>query len=569
MQRPPLPCVLGLFALAACSAETYRMEADAEVYRILGEKRETVFGPDTEMPFKVEAIEDSLRRRLLGELEGGDSPKLHLSLEDALRIAAENSRDFQTQKERLYNSALALTGQRNRYSTIFSGGATADSTGVADKTADGSARGNLSASQILASGARVLGGFVTSFFRVFTSGGGWNTSSLLNLSITQPILAGFGRTVTMEPLTQAERNVVYSVRDYERFRRTFAVTILEEYMSILEQGNNYENQRANFENLKLNKTRQEALSKAGRTPKFEVDQAEQQEFSAQDRVINAQAQLATLIDRFKIRLGLPMAVELELDADVLKRLSDLGVHELGLAESEALEIAFGRRLDWQNIQGSLVDAQRQIGITANALQAGLDLTAAIDVPNEDNKKPFVFDWKNYEWAVGLNLDLPFNRVPQRNVYRQAIIARAAASRACDELEDNIKASIRRALRDVGASWRSYQIQKKAFELATERVNSTSKLIEAGRATTRDYLESESARLQSQNAVTSALVDYVVNKLRLLRDLELLDVGLEGLEIDFAGLERWTVRDASEEKAPESGEPSGPEADRPGVDRKEK
>ena len=38
-----------------------------------------------------------------------------------LQVAAENSRQFQDQKERLYLSALSLTGQRNRYSTIFSG----------------------------------------------------------------------------------------------------------------------------------------------------------------------------------------------------------------------------------------------------------------------------------------------------------------------------------------------------------------------------------------------------------------------------------------------------------------
>ncbi len=548
--RPACRATVGALLAAVCavhvgcSAEAYRSEADSEVYEILDETREKIFGPDADVPFRVEAASASLRAQLLANIAQGETPKLHLSLEEALRIAAENSRDFQSQKERLYNNALALTGQRNRYSTIFSGGSLAEVGGVADDTAIGSVRSDLSATQILASGARVLGGFVNSFFRTFTSGGGWNTSSLLNLSITQPLLAGFGRTVTLEPLTQAERNVVYAVRDYERFRRTFAVAMLEDYMSILEQENNLENQIRNFESLKLNKARQYALAQAGRTPKFEVDQAEQQEFAAQDRVINARAQLATLIDRFKIRLGLPMAIDLELDAGVLTKLSELGVKELTLSESEALATAFERRLDWQNVLGSAVDAERQIGITANALQAGLDLTGAVDVGNTDVKKPFDFDWKQYEWAVGVNLDLPLNRVPQRNVYRQAIIARDAAKRSVDDLEDNIKAAIRRALRDVGASWRSYRIQKKAEDLASDRVKSTTKLIEAGRASTRDYLESEQARLQSQNAVTSALVDYVLNKLRLLRDLELLDVGETGLEIDFAGLERWTS-DASE------------------------
>lgn len=449
-----------------------------------------------------------------------------------------------------------MTGQRNRYSTIFTGGPDATATGVGDETAQGTIRSSLNATRILASGARVLGGFINSFFRVFTSGGGWNTSSLLNLSITQPLMAGFGWRVTLEPLTQAERNVVYAVREYERFRRTFAVSILEEYLSILQQRNILENQEKNYESLQLNRRRTAALAQAGRLPKFQVDQAEQQEFSAQNRVINAKASLQTLIDRFKITLGLPMDVDLDLDAGVLELLRGLGVKELSLQEQEAIRTAFELRLDYQNQKGALVDAERGVLIAANALQAGIDLTGALEVPNRDVKKPFDFDWKNYEWTIGLAIDLPLNRVPERNVYRQALIALDVEVRNIEQLEDTIKAALRRELRDVQASWRSYEIQRAAVDLAIDRVKSTVKLIEAGRASTRDYLESEQARLQSENALTSALVDYVVSKLRLLRDLELLDVGTEGLELDFGGLERWT-RDADDTRKTPT--PEAPEA----------
>lgn len=552
-------CLVALLAASACSADAYRLEADSEVYAILDETRSNVFGDEAKVDFRVEASDTSTREELLSAIEQGEVPTLKLSLEEALRVAAENSREFQSQKERLYLSALSLTTQRNRYSTIFGAGAVADVGGVADDTADGNVRGDVSASKILASGARILGGFVSNFFRVFTSGGGWNTSSLLDLSFTQPLLAGFGSEVTLEPLTQAERNVVYAVRNYERFRRTFAVTILEDYTAILEQRNNLENQIKNFESLQVNVKRTKALAKSGRTPKFEVDQAEQQEFSAQNRVINARTQLQTIIDRFKIRLGLPMEAELELDDGVLEALGALGVKQLSLGEKEALETAFERRLDWQNATGNVTDAERQARISADALRAGLDLTGAIAVPNTDVKKPFEFDWKKYEWSAGLNLDLPLNRVPERNVYRQALIALDAERRSYEELADDIKASIRRELRDVQASWRSYRIQSDALDLAAERVKSTTKLIEAGRATTRDYLESEQALLQSQNSLTSALVDYVVNKLRLLRDLELLDVGIEGLTLDFSGLDRWAVE--AEESPPPADKDPAPEETR--------
>src|SRR5262249_14179475 len=45
------------------------------------------------------------------------------------------------------------------------------------------------------------------------------------LSLAQPFLRGGGYAVTLEPLTQAERNMVYAVRSYARFRKLFYVAV--------------------------------------------------------------------------------------------------------------------------------------------------------------------------------------------------------------------------------------------------------------------------------------------------------------------------------------------------------
>ena len=57
------------------------------------------------------------------------------------------------------------------------------------------------------------------------NGDGWDAVSDFSVSWTQPLLRGSAREVVLEPLTQAERNLVYSVRNFERFRRTFALPV--------------------------------------------------------------------------------------------------------------------------------------------------------------------------------------------------------------------------------------------------------------------------------------------------------------------------------------------------------
>src|SRR5205807_1000020 len=51
------------------------------------------------------------------------------------------------------------------------------------------------------------------------------STSTINLDLLQPLLRGGGRAVTLEPLTQVERNLVYDVRSYARFREQFYLSM--------------------------------------------------------------------------------------------------------------------------------------------------------------------------------------------------------------------------------------------------------------------------------------------------------------------------------------------------------
>ena len=51
------------------------------------------------------------------------------------------------------------------------------------------------------------------------------SQSNATLDLIQPLLRGGGRAVTLEPLTQSERDLLYQVRSYARFRKEFYVSI--------------------------------------------------------------------------------------------------------------------------------------------------------------------------------------------------------------------------------------------------------------------------------------------------------------------------------------------------------
>lgn len=510
--------------LLGCSPSDYKDDADQQVYGLLENVSRSVTGES-----RVERLErpvDTLRKRILAA-----STPMVVTIAQALDIAAENSREFQRQKEQLYLVGLALTQQEWNFSTRWSFTGTEEVTGVGDDEAVLSLRNQLRASRNTESGANIVVGFVNNWLKNLVSGAnGWDPSSLLSLSITQPLLAGAGKAVAREPLTQAERNVIYQVRDYERFRATQAVRVVTEYYRVLEQMDNLRNEEANAVNLRQNREQTEALAEAGRRTSVDLDRARQDELSANDRLVTARAQLESTLDRFRVLLGLPTDAQLTLDIRELEHLRASGAPLIALEEPKAIELALLRRFDYRNVVDEVEDAGRGILVAEDALESSLDLVAAADVPT-DRDKAFRFDWSKVNWSAGFQIDLAIDRLPQRNAYRAALIDMDVAIRSREQLEDTIKQEVREALRNIRRTAASYEIQSRALILSERRVESTRDLYAAGRSTALDLLDAQESLLQSQLQLTGALIDHAVARLNLLRDLEGLVLEPKGLRYD--------------------------------------
>ncbi len=523
--RLALVAALAAFAAlpaAGCrSPQEYRLDADAEVSHILAQRLAAFRADPAE--FGIERPPDALRERLIA----GEELAIDVSLVRVLEIAAENSREFQARREDLYLVALDLTEERFRFDVRETGSVAAfvDGTGFEADTATGSA--NLGLSRLLGTGALIVGNIGASLFRFVSTGDAWEATSDLSLSVTQPLLRGFGSRITTETLTQAERDVIYQVRSYERFRRTFAFDVADRYFRILAQEDTLANEIANAERLVLLRQRNEAIAEAGQLSEIEVDQARQDELRAENRVVVARQGLEALLDDFKFFLGLPVDANLALDRAELIELQEQGLAFVRLAEDDVVSFALRHRLDYQTVLDRLDDARRRIAIAADALRPGLGVGIAASSSSEPDQ-PLDHDIDRVLWTATINLDLPLERLPERNAFRAALIGLDAAQRAAESLADGIRADLRDALRNLASLRESYGIQQNAVLLAERRVESTQLSLDAGRAQTRDLLEAQEALVQAQNAAVRALVDYHLAALALYRDMEALRVDATGL-----------------------------------------
>lgn len=554
------------------SPSGHREKADRQATEIIEQKREELFGEST--PFTIELPADQLRRTLLLEQDlpisspsslGSDKlePIPHwpeavpeasvaepteklpdpfkMNLYDALSIGAKNNRDYQSRKEDIFRAALSMNVEAEAFRNTYIGAL--ESVYADDRSGDETERGvvnsaALGVSRAFRTGVTVSGRLALDLVNLLTADKDSAYGLLADLTVSVPLLRGAGRHIVTEPLTQADRNVMYAMYDFEDFKRSFAVRIASEYFGVLQQLDQVRNAEENLRGLEVSATRARRLADAGRLPEIQVDQALQEQLRARERWLLAQASYEERLDRFKLTLGLPGDVRVELDGEDLVRLVSVlqsadSTDPIAIDEIESLNGAFERRPDLLKALGRVYDAQRAVTVAADGLRWDAKLSAGAKTGGGRSLSSAGSGNVNLEpdravYGATLALDAPWNRVKERDAYRASFINLERAVRAAQDLEDQIKIQVRSAWRSLRRARESITIQTRSVELAQRRVDSTALFLQAGRTQIRDVLEAQEALISARNALTASIVAYRVAELEWQRDLALLEVDEQGL-----------------------------------------
>lgn len=205
-----------------------------------------------------------------------------------------------------------------------------------------------------------------------------------------------------------------------------------------------------------------------------------------------------------------------------------GLVPIEIEMDDAMMTALVQRFDLMNQRGFLADDWRQIKYAADDLRSVLNLQASQSLrTRRGENRPFDVSFDDSNTSVGVTLDLPFNRRAQRNQYRASLFSYQSALRSVTQLEDNVKLAVRRDLRALDLNRQQYVNEIAGAALASERVTGTELEVRGGFATSRDFLESQTAYVQAVSGVASRHISYIVGRLDLFLDLESLTVNDNG------------------------------------------
>lgn len=547
----------GLLILAGCSKLHYRRSADRETAAIIADKSRAV--PNMDRRFTIEQTNtlslEGLRVAtntvdFLGADGAMETGARILSLEEALDISVKFSRAYQTRKEQVYLAALNLTMARNQFTPIFRGRSqvayqtTTEEVRVVVDAITGqpralaaedallveqhrvTAQNQLGASWLLRTGARVSASFTTDFLRYLTGDPRAFTGSQLGATLVQPLWGGRGSKVTMENLTQSERNMLYALREFTRYRKEFSVQIATAFYGVLQNRDVVLNNWLGYQSFKKSADRSREFVQEGRTKLSELGRLEQQELVSEAAWINAIRTYKQSLDNFKIQIGIPAAVNIVIDTGDLDKLRILHPE---ISVDDATTLALTMRLDYQTARDAKEDAERRVDVVADALKTQVDLVASASINSaaSEGRVAALPDPKRYRWDAGFNVDLPFERTAQRNAYRAALITAGQSGRDQTFLEDTIKLQVREGWRALDQAKRNYEISELTVKLSERRVEEQDLLAELGRGVAKDQVDAQNDLVNSKNQRTLALVAHTIFRLQFWNNLGILYIKENG------------------------------------------
>lgn len=452
-------------------------------------------------------------------------------LSDALQYAQRHGRDVQDAKELLFLAALDLTLERHLWTPQFSAGVQAE---YLDRWEDVeldramNAVADVAVAQRLPLGGEVTARMVGSMVRDLAEHATTGESGNLILEANIPLFRGAGR-VAYESRYQAERDLIYAVRTYERFRRQYLVQVASGYFELQQLRSSIANTFVSYKNRREDWEKADFVNRMGQSRSiFEAPRALSSYRQAESALVRAKEAYEAGLDRFKIFIGMPVPELLDVvDQNADKDAAALDDLLPDVEIATAVDVALRLRLDLLNDADRVDDAKRGVLVAKNRILPDLNATGSVSLDsNPEHLKSTNLNEDRDTWRALISLRMD-DRKRERNAYRASLISLRRAERDFEVSSDTVRADVRRAARRVVQQAKLREIQVANVEENELRLAAARAQFGLGMITNQDVVDAETDLLSARNELAAAISSYRQAILDFRRDTETLRVAEDG------------------------------------------
>lgn len=362
-----------------------------------------------------------------------------------------------------------------------------------------------------------------------------NFSSDLTLTLTQPLLKGFGTKVTQTELLVAKNNYLVSREAFESRVTEVIESVEKAYWDLVFQRKNLKVQqdalRAAQELLAQNRAKVEQ----GVLASIEVLVAESGAASREEDVVVGEAAVRNAEDKLWQVMNVPDQSLVETRAIIPT--SEPSMEERRFQREEAIKAALSKLPDLKKARLDLKNRELLLHQAKNQLWPSLDFQSSAGLEGLEGSYGDNLDRLGsrdfYNWAVGLVLNVPLgNRAAQATYYKRRYELEKAAL-TLKKLEQDVVLDLKEAIREVETDLARMNSARKARLLTEKKLEAETERLRVGLTTTRNVLDFQKDLAEAQNRELKAIIDYnkalvklarVQGTLLQERDISLSDTG---------------------------------------------
>lgn len=356
-------------------------------------------------------------------------------------------------------------------------------------------------------------------------------ASALALNVTQPLLRGFGTTVTEAPVEQARLFVAQGGLDlYAQVQET-AFQAVAAYWNLVRARRERDTAQSALEVAEELVGNNQKRLDAGVMTRLDVLTARAEAARRREALIRAQNSVGRSEDIVKSLLSpgtdpvdwrreIVPATEAALDAEPLP------------TEEEAIEGAFGMRADLRALEVAVDSADLALEVAANGRMPQLDLNGSYGFAGLSGKQAGgasknnpdlvaesfsqVRDGDFDQWSVGFDFSQPIGNRTAAAGQRRAELDKERAVMAVLERRMSIVQELRGAIRDVADAQAAFEAAQQARVLAEEQYQAELVRLENEHSTTFQVREAQRDLFEAQDSETAAITQYEVLRAAYLR-----------------------------------------------------
>jgi len=328
------------------------------------------------------------------------------------------------------------------------------------------------------------------------------------LTLTQPLLRGFGRTVARRSLTNAELRRADADRQQSMAEQQVAVDVAAAYYRVVSQQAFVEVARQSLERARRLREASEAKLDAGLVSQLDVLRSQQLVAQAEIQFFDSQAAVEEARDRLAFLMGRTTNERFEVEAGIPRPPSD------PIDVAQATTLALGNRLDLQSRMASRDDAENQIRFARNQLLPQVDVNLALTRRETAPSFRSSFGMDGYQFATFFTIAMPVDRTAQQVDYQAAILDRDRRRREVTTLERQIADDVRQAIRERDRLLRGVLSAETSVEIGRREVEVAQLRYQTGLSNNLDVVTAESGLLAAEGRRIQALADSAVARLRL-------------------------------------------------------